>query len=210
MPPATASSRKARFHAAKRALPAAWVAAAPRASAPARDAAGWAADSTTPSASGAGRAGLGAHQRLAVGVVVEILVPQRRIGTSPSAPVSSSFTKAPNRAMPLIRPVKVAPDPVGQEGREVAVGGVALGRPSTGARCRRCAWPVSSSRSISSGFSPSFAPAMRRDQRAVHDQVGIAPDGRGEMRVVRRSARPKCPKFSGCNRPASSSAACSC
>jgi hypothetical protein len=25
---------------------------------------------------------------------------------------------------------------------------------------------------------------MAQDQRAMHDQVGIAPDGRGEMRVI--------------------------
>src|SRR3712207_8138738 len=27
-------------------------------------------------------------------------------------------------------------------------------------------------------------PAMRRDQRPVDDQVGVAPDGRGEVRIV--------------------------
>jgi hypothetical protein len=55
---------------------------------------------------------------------------------------------------------------------------------------------VASSRVDLLGRQPVVAPAMRRDQRAVHDQVGIAPDRRGEMRVV-RSARPKWPKFSG-------------
>ena len=54
-------------------------------------------------------------------------MPSEEIGTRPSAPVSSSFTKRPKRATPGDRALELGADPVGEAGGEVAVGGVALG-----------------------------------------------------------------------------------
>ncbi len=50
--------------------------------------------------------------------------------------------------------------------------------------------------------SPSFS---ARIKGAMDDEIGVAADGRGEVRV-RRRLRPKWPMFSGCTPPAPASA----
>ena len=46
------------------------------------------------------------------------------------------------------------------------------------------AWAMSASRAASSSTQAARAQAQRADQRAVHHQVGVAADRRGEMRVA--------------------------
>ena len=68
--------------------------------------------------------------------------------------------------------------------------------PWRGARSSEMCSAISPRRAISSVGSPSSPSLSAADQRAVHDQVGIAADRRGEMRVAAQS-RPKWPELSG-------------
>ena len=102
----------------------------------------------------------------------------------PSAPVSSSLTNRPARVAPEMWPVKVAPIAVGEEMRDQAIDGLALGRhgaPLGGRDARR---DLAQGRHVLA-LGQAVRPELQRaDQGPVHDQVGVAADRRGEMRVA--------------------------
>ena len=101
----------------------------------------------------------------------------------PSAPVSSSVTKRPKRVTPEMAPGKTGADPVGEEGRDIAVRGVALGGDRAPLGAGDMLAHLGEARAFL-GADAARAQAEAADQRAVDQQIGIAPDRRGEMRVA--------------------------
>ena len=107
-----------------------------------------------------------------------------RAGMKPSAPVSSSFTNRPARVTPLMRPAKVAPM---RSARKCAISRSTVSRSAFMAR--------RSAAEMRAAISPSAAcvhaarqavgaEILRADQRAMHHQVGVAADRRGEVRIA--------------------------
>ena len=111
--------------------------------------------------------------------------PSAEIGTSPSAPVSSSFTKSAEAGDAGDRARELRADAVGEVGGEVAVGGVALGHHRAALGHRDVLAGLGEADLLVVG-QPVLPPAVGTDQRAVHDEVGVAPDRRGEMAVARQ------------------------
>ena len=101
----------------------------------------------------------------------------------PSAPVSSRRTNRPERVTPEMRPSKRAPIWPARNcaSRRSAVSRSAfMARRSVAEMC--WAMPGKLERFV---FGEAVvAEAQRLDQRAMHDQVGIAADGRGEVGVA--------------------------
>ena len=79
--------------------------------------------------------------------------------------------------------VELCPHAVGEVGGDQPVGGLALGGhgPALGIRDRLR--DVAQPRGFLVG-KRAITQAQGADQRAVHQQVGIAPDRRGEMRIA--------------------------
>ena len=105
-------------------------------------------------------------------------------GTKPSAPVSSSLMKKPGLGDAGDLALECGADPVGQEMGDQAVvclplrrHGAALGRRDAGADLDQLG-------AGGVGRQAVLAELQRGDQRAVHDEVGVAADRRGEMRVA--------------------------
>ncbi len=140
-------------------------------------------------------------------VIMEELAPHRADRDQPVRPGLVQLHEQPEPLHARDRAPRTPPPP-GPTDRPPDSGRSCRARPPCcAARRPRSACAVSSRFSMSQADSPSFAPAMPRDQRAVHDQVGIAPDGRGEMRVVPQAPARNGRNSPGGNRPASSTAA---
>ncbi|MPL88767.1 hypothetical protein SDC9_34794 [bioreactor metagenome] len=128
------------------------------------------------------RAGLGADELLRLGVVVEELAPDRAHRHQPVGAGLIELHEGAELLHARDPAAELAADAVAQIGGKIAVGGVALGRHRAAlglgdVLCRLL------ERVDVGGAEPVLAPAVAEDQRTVHDQVGIAADGRGEMRV---------------------------
>ncbi len=90
----------------------------------------------------------------------------------------------PARVTPLMRPSKLRADPVGEEVRDQAVRGFALGLHRAALGGGNASRDLVQRLHRRRSRQAVVAEAQRPDERAVHDQVGVAADRRGEMRVA--------------------------
>ena len=105
------------------------------------------------------------------------------------APFSSSVTNNPNSATPLMWAEKQRADRIANESRAVALDRGALGRGGTPLSRRNMLADRAHLAVIDFGWQGAGAEISSRsvgagDQRAMDEQIGIAPDRRGEMGVA--------------------------
>ena len=101
----------------------------------------------------------------------------------PSAPVSASFTNRPKRVTPEMRAWNASPS---RSARCMAISRSTVSR-SADMALRSLSEMVSAMRSsfdFSSSDKPALAQLKGAHQRAVDDQIGVAADRRGEMRIA--------------------------
>ena len=105
------------------------------------------------------------------------------IGTKPSAPLSSSSTKRPGARDAADAALELRADALGKPGGDQPVDGVALRRHGAPLGDRDLAGDALEPLLVR-GAQAARAEAESCDQRAMHEQVGIAADRRGEVDVA--------------------------
>ena len=129
-------------------------------------------------------------------LVVDIVLPAERRDWN--QPVRARFNQSHEQAKPRHAgdpALELRPHPVGEEGGDIAVGGRALRRHGPAFGGGDQFGGDLQLRDVIFG-KPIVAQAKGRDQPAMHDQVGIASDRRGEVSIARQ-VEPKVPDVVG-------------
>ena len=107
-----------------------------------------------------------------------------RAGTKPSAPVSSQLHEQAGAVHAGDAAVEGGADAVGEEMRDQPVVGLALGQHGAALGGGNLRGDFGQRLDVGGLGQAVVAELERADQPAMHDQVGIAADRRGEMRVA--------------------------
>ena len=126
-----------------------------------------------------------ADQHLAAFVVAEELLAERPDGDQPVGAGAVERHEQAEAGDAGDAAGEGGADVVGHEGRDIAVHGAALGRHGAPLAHGEVLAELGEAALVGVG-QPAFAQAVGRDQGAMHDQVGIAADRRGEVGVARQ------------------------